>query len=252
MRRRRGPSSWRRWPSGAPWHRLFGSLASWSRWIAGVGGVAGAAPPPLSPGGVELTTSLQGFTPAPAGTFNGPVSTSTLLTYTTDPDVLGRDRGRLGQRLSPHVVSAVCRHRRHHRRPGRRVPRPRRHHRFPRRPPGGAQHAVHGHHVPVSRRAAPRAIRPRRDRAELDRRRRLLGSWRLRHVRHGGDAGGDCVALADRAGGGGAMGPASRWWVPGWCVGGAGRSADQGSRRCCRRRTSRARVPGASRRYWSW
>ena len=52
-------------------------------------GVAGAAPPPpLSPGGVELPTSLQGFTPAPAGAFNGPVSTSTLLTYTTDPDVL--------------------------------------------------------------------------------------------------------------------------------------------------------------------
>lgn len=49
---------------------------------------APAPPPPLSPGGVELTTSLQGFTPAPAGAFNGPVSTSTLLTYTTDPDVL--------------------------------------------------------------------------------------------------------------------------------------------------------------------
>lgn len=56
--------------------------------LGGSGTFAGAAPPPLSPGGVELTTSLQGFTQAPAGAFNGPVSTSTLLTYTTDPDVL--------------------------------------------------------------------------------------------------------------------------------------------------------------------
>ncbi|HEY6474603.1 MAG TPA: hypothetical protein VIY26_17035 [Acidimicrobiales bacterium] len=56
--------------------------------FGGLGGFAGAAAPPLSPGGVELTTSLQGFTPAPAGAFNGPVSMTTLLTYTTDPDVL--------------------------------------------------------------------------------------------------------------------------------------------------------------------
>ena len=55
---------------------------------AGAAEVAGAAGPALSPGGVELTTSLQGFMPAPAGAFNGPVSTTTLLTYTTDPDVL--------------------------------------------------------------------------------------------------------------------------------------------------------------------
>jgi hypothetical protein len=56
--------------------------------VGGSGGLAGAAVPPLSPGGVELTTALQGFTAAPAGAFNGPVSMTTLLTYTTDPDVL--------------------------------------------------------------------------------------------------------------------------------------------------------------------
>lgn len=63
--------------------------------LGGFGALAGAAvpgsgePSSLSPEGVELTTALPGFTQAPPGAFNGPVSTTTLLTYTTDVDVIG-------------------------------------------------------------------------------------------------------------------------------------------------------------------
>ena len=49
---------------------------------------AGAGTPDPAPGDVILPASLPGFTAAAPGVFNGPLSTATLMTYTTDPDLL--------------------------------------------------------------------------------------------------------------------------------------------------------------------
>ncbi len=80
----------------------FGACAG-SAGAAGAAGAAGSAgsaraseaadpssspPSPPGPGDVELTTALPGFTQAAPGAFNGPVSTATLITYTTDINVI--------------------------------------------------------------------------------------------------------------------------------------------------------------------
>ena len=49
---------------------------------------AGAAAPGPTPADVILSTSLPGFAAAPAGAFNGPISTSTLSTFTHNADLL--------------------------------------------------------------------------------------------------------------------------------------------------------------------
>ena len=49
---------------------------------------AGAAVQVPAPGDVTLSTSLPDFAAEPAGILNGPVSTKTLLTYTSDSDLI--------------------------------------------------------------------------------------------------------------------------------------------------------------------
>jgi hypothetical protein len=66
------------------------AVAAGALGVSGWGAGAGAADAAATPANVVLGISLPGFTPAPAGAFNGPVSAATLVkvTDTDDPDML--------------------------------------------------------------------------------------------------------------------------------------------------------------------